>query len=43
VAGQSRFLSKPDGAGFGFAGAPVNDYAIFGSGIAVGIRKDDAA
>jgi lysine/arginine/ornithine transport system substrate-binding protein len=36
-------LSKPDGAGFGFAGGPVNDDAILGSGIAFGIRKDDVA
>lgn len=43
AAGQSGFLSKPDGAGFSFAGGPVNDDAILGSGIAFGIRKDDAA
>jgi lysine/arginine/ornithine transport system substrate-binding protein len=43
AAGQSGFLSKPDGAGFGFAGGPVLDDAILGSGIAFGIRKDDGA
>jgi lysine/arginine/ornithine transport system substrate-binding protein len=43
AAGQSGFLSKPDGAGFGFAGGPVDDDAILGSGIAFGIRKDDVA
>ncbi|GAB5097421.1 transporter substrate-binding domain-containing protein [Caballeronia sp. HLA56] len=43
AAGQSGFLSKPDGAGYAFAGGPVNDDAILGSGIAFGVRKDDGA
>ncbi|QSN63348.1 MULTISPECIES: ABC transporter substrate-binding protein [unclassified Caballeronia] len=42
-AGQSGFLSKPDGEGFSFAGAPVRDDKILGSGIAYGIRKGDDA
>jgi lysine/arginine/ornithine transport system substrate-binding protein len=42
-AGQTGFLSKPDGAGFAFVGAPVRDDKILGSGIAYGIRKGDDA
>jgi lysine/arginine/ornithine transport system substrate-binding protein len=42
-AGQSGFLSKPDGEGFAFVGAPVRDDKILGSGIAYGIRKGDTA
>jgi lysine/arginine/ornithine transport system substrate-binding protein len=41
-AGQSGFLSKPDGQGFAFVGAPVRDDRILGSGIAYGVRKGDA-
>ena len=37
AAGQSGFLSKPDGAGYAFAGGPVHDEKILGSGIAFGI------
>lgn len=43
AAGQSGFLSKPDGAGYAFAGGPVHDDKILGSGIAFGIRKGDNA
>jgi lysine/arginine/ornithine transport system substrate-binding protein len=43
AAGQSGFLSKPDGAGFGFAGGPVLNDAILGRGIAFGVRKDEGA
>jgi len=43
AAGQSGFLSKPDGEGYSFVGGPVSDDKILGSGIAYGIRKDDAA
>jgi lysine/arginine/ornithine transport system substrate-binding protein len=42
-AGQSGFLSKPDGEGFAFVGAPVRDDKILGSGIAYGVRKGDDA
>nr|WP_232316745.1 ABC transporter substrate-binding protein [Candidatus Burkholderia verschuerenii] len=42
-AGQNGFLSKPDGAGFAFVGAPVRDDKILGSGIAYGVRKGDGA
>ncbi|MDE1181388.1 ABC transporter substrate-binding protein [Paraburkholderia sp.] len=42
-AGQTGFLSKPDGKGFGFVGQPVRDDTILGSGIAYGIRKGDKA
>lgn len=41
-AGQTGFLSKPNGSGFAFVGQPVRDDKILGSGIAYGIRKDDA-
>jgi len=43
AAGQTGFLSKPDGAGYSFAGGPVSDDKILGSGIAFGIRKSDDA
>lgn len=43
AAGQSGFLDKPQGKGFGFAGKPVEDDAILGSGIGFGLRKEDAA
>jgi lysine/arginine/ornithine transport system substrate-binding protein len=42
-AGQTGFLSKPDGQGFAFVGAPVRDDKILGSGIAYGVRKGDDA
>ena len=42
-AGQTGFLSKPDGKGYSFAGAPVRDDKILGSGIAYGVRKGDDA
>ncbi|MGA7780703.1 MAG: ABC transporter substrate-binding protein [Paraburkholderia sp.] len=40
-AGQTGFLSRPDGKDFGFVGQPVRDDKILGSGIAFGLRKDD--
>jgi lysine/arginine/ornithine transport system substrate-binding protein len=40
-AGQTGFLSKPDGKGYTFVGQPVRDDRILGSGIAYGIRKGD--
>jgi lysine/arginine/ornithine transport system substrate-binding protein len=43
ASGQTAFLSKPDGAGYSFAGGQVSDDKILGSGIAYGIRKDDDA
>ena len=42
-AGQTGFLSKPEGKGYGFVGQPVRDDKILGSGIAYGIRKGDTA
>ncbi|QPT14765.1 ABC transporter substrate-binding protein [Serratia rubidaea] len=42
-AGQSGFLSRPDGKGFAFVGDTVQDAKIFGSGIAFGLRKQDRA
>ncbi|WP_028220626.1 ABC transporter substrate-binding protein [Paraburkholderia oxyphila] len=42
-AGQTGFLSRPDGKGFAFVGAPVRDDAILGSGVAFGLRKGDDA
>ncbi|KWF88839.1 ABC transporter substrate-binding protein [Burkholderia cepacia] len=41
--GQRSFLTRPDGKGFSFVGEPVHDDKILGSGIAFGLRKDDAA
>jgi lysine/arginine/ornithine transport system substrate-binding protein len=41
-AGQTGFLSRPDGKDFAFVGQPVRDDKILGSGIAFGIRKGDA-
>lgn len=43
AAGQTGFLSKPDGAGYSFVGGPVSDDKILGSGIAFGLRKGDDA
>lgn len=40
-AGQTGFLSKPNGNGYAFVGEPVRDDKILGSGIAYGIRKGD--
>src|SRR5471032_143154 len=42
-AGQTGFLSKPDGKDYAFVGQPVRDDRILGSGIAYGIRKGDTA
>lgn len=43
AAGQSGFLDKPQGKGFAFAGKPVEDDAILGTGIGFGLRKGDSA
>lgn len=42
-AGQSGFLSQPQGKGFAFVGDAVSDDRILGKGIAFGIRKGDTA
>ncbi|WP_345812444.1 ABC transporter substrate-binding protein [Paraburkholderia sp. PREW-6R] len=42
-AGQTGFLSKPEGKDYAFVGQPVRDDRILGSGIAYGIRKGDTA
>ena len=42
AAGQSGFLSKPQGKGFSFIGKPVEDDTILGTGIGFGLRKGDA-
>ncbi|NML33472.1 ABC transporter substrate-binding protein [Paraburkholderia antibiotica] len=42
-AGQTGFLSKPEGKDYAFVGQPVRDDKILGSGIAYGIRKGDTA
>ena len=42
-AGQTGFLSRPDGKDFAFVGQPVRDDKILGSGVAFGIRKGDDA
>lgn len=41
AAGQSGFLNKPEGKGFGFIGKEVDDATILGSGIGFGLRKSD--
>jgi len=43
AAGQSGFLDRPDGKGYGFVGDSVQDDKILGSGIAFGLRKGDTA
>ncbi|SEB00658.1 MAG: ABC transporter substrate-binding protein [Paraburkholderia sp.] len=40
-AGQTGFLSRPDGKDYSFVGQPVRDDRILGSGIAFGLRKGD--
>jgi lysine/arginine/ornithine transport system substrate-binding protein len=42
-AGQTGFLSRPDGKDFAFVGQAVRDDKILGSGVAFGIRKGDTA
>ena len=42
-AGQTGFLSKPNGKDYAFVGQSVRDDKILGSGIAYGIRKGDTA
>lgn len=42
-AGQSGFLSRPDGKDYAFVGDAVRDDKILGSGIAFGLRKGDTA
>jgi hypothetical protein len=37
-----QFLDKPQGKGFAFAGKPVEDDTILGSGIGFGLRKGDS-
>ncbi|SHO58076.1 transporter substrate-binding domain-containing protein [Vibrio quintilis] len=41
AAGQSGFLSRPEGDGFAFVGGPLNDPIILGSGIGFGLRQGD--
>jgi lysine/arginine/ornithine transport system substrate-binding protein len=41
-AGAKGFLSKPQGAGFAFAGGHVSDTEILGIGVGYGLRKGDA-
>ncbi|ROR15005.1 transporter substrate-binding domain-containing protein [Erwinia sp. JUb26] len=41
AAGQSGFLDKPQGKGYGFIGKAVEDDTILGTGIGFGLRKDD--
>ena len=40
-AGQTGFLSRPDGKDFSFVGQPVRDDRILGGGVAFGLRKGD--
>lgn len=43
VAASDGFLKQPQGKGFAFSGAEVNDVKYFGVGAGIGLRKDDAA
>lgn len=40
-AAQAGFLSKPQGAGFAFAGDRISDPAILGASSVIGVRKGD--
>ncbi|PFH20122.1 MULTISPECIES: transporter substrate-binding domain-containing protein [Burkholderia] len=42
-AAKKGFLSKPQGAGFDYSGAPIIDERTLGVGVALGFRKEDAA
>jgi lysine/arginine/ornithine transport system substrate-binding protein len=42
-AASKGFLKRPQGAGFEFAGPPVSDEKLLGSGVGFGIRKNDKA
>lgn len=37
------FLSKPEGAGYGFVGPVLNEAKYFGTGVGVALRKDETA
>jgi arginine/ornithine transport system substrate-binding protein len=37
------FLSKPEGAGYGFVGPVLNEAKYFGTGVGVALRKEDTA
>jgi arginine/ornithine transport system substrate-binding protein len=37
------FLSKPEGAGYGFVGPVLNETKYFGTGVGVALRKEDTA
>ncbi|MCV0440811.1 MAG: ABC transporter substrate-binding protein [Hydrogenophaga sp.] len=37
------FLSKPEGAGYGFVGPVLNDVKYYGYGVGVALRKDETA
>ena len=38
---DNDFLSKPEGADFGFVGREIDDVSYFGPGVGIGIRKTD--
>ncbi|WP_377842028.1 transporter substrate-binding domain-containing protein [Bosea sp. UC22_33] len=40
---HDAFLSKPEGAGFGFVGPEISDDKLFGAGAGVGLRKGNEA
>jgi lysine/arginine/ornithine transport system substrate-binding protein len=42
-AASKGFLTRPQGAGFAFAGPAVVDEQLLGSGVGYGLRKDDSA
>ena len=42
-AASKGFLTRPQGAGFGFAGPTVSDQKLLGSGVGYGVRKGDKA
>jgi arginine/ornithine transport system substrate-binding protein len=43
VAADQGFLKKPNGKGFGFIGAPLDDPKYFGDGSGIAVRKIDSA
>jgi len=41
TAASLGFLNQPAGKGFAFAGLPVKDAKVIGTGVGIGVRKDD--
>ncbi|MDT8843914.1 MULTISPECIES: ABC transporter substrate-binding protein [Burkholderiaceae] len=43
ISGSEGFLKTPQGSDYAFLGEPVNDEKTLGKGVAIGLRKGDAA